>query len=252
VATTRACLMTVGLLLFCLVSGRPLRLPRGTRWHALGLGALTAVMFYGNIAAVQFIPVGLAALLFFTYPPMIAILNVAVVRERLPLAKLAAVLLAFAGLALMLGISLGAADPRGMALSLAAALATAWNALWLARRVAHVDAFVLTFYMAVVAAAMLLSVSLAAGGIAWPEAPGGWAGLFGVAALQGSSVPIYFFALARIGALKSGVITNLQPVVSIVAAYLLFGELLAPVQFLGGAMVLAGIGLMQWSDARRR
>ena len=42
-----------------------------------------AVMFYGNIAAVQFIPIGLAALLFFTFPPLIN-LGEAMLQRRLP------------------------------------------------------------------------------------------------------------------------------------------------------------------------
>jgi DME family drug/metabolite transporter len=86
--------------------------------------------------------------------------------------------------------------------------------------------------------------------VVWPSAAVGWAGMAGVVCLQASSVPLYFIGLARIGALRSAVITNLQPVVSIVAAFLLFGEILTPVQLIGGAMVLAGIWLMQWAGTR--
>ena len=45
-------------------------------------------------------------------------------------------------------------------------------------------------------------------------------------------------------------ITNLQPVVSIVAAFVLYGETLTPVQLAGGIMVLTAVWVMQWSDAR--
>ena len=45
-------------------------------------------------------------------------------------------------------------------------------------------------------------------------------------------------------------LSNLQPVTSIVAALILFDEWLTPIQLAGGAMVLAGIALMQWRDAR--
>jgi len=252
VAATRAVVMMCGLWLFCRLSGRSLRLPRRVWRHAAGLGALTALMFYGNVGSVEFIPVGLAALLFFTYPPMIAVLNVVVVREPLSPAKLAAVLLAFVGLALMLGVSFTAVDPRGVALALSAAVATAWNAVWLARRVAHVDPFVLTFHMAVIAALVLMLLALAGGNVVWPTVVSGWFGLAAVVALQASAVPLYFASLGRIGALKSGVITNLQPLVSILAAFVLFGEWLTPVQLLGGGLVLGGIWLMQWADSRAR
>ena len=47
-------------------------------------------------------------------------------------------------------------------------------------------------------------------------------------------------------------LANVQPVTSIVATRMLFGELLGAAQLAGGAMVLAGIMLMQWYDARSR
>ena len=83
-----------------------------------------------------------------------------------------------------------------------------------------------------------------------PVNAAGWGGLLGVAALQSGLAPVYFAGVARIGALKSGMLANIQPVTSIVAAFLLFGEWLTPVQLLGGAMVIAGILIMQRHDAR--
>jgi DME family drug/metabolite transporter len=250
VATVRGVVMTCGVLVVCLATGRNLRLPRRVWLHCAGLGVLTSMMFYGNIGAVEYIPVGLTALLFFTYPPMVAVINVVVLRERLGPAKFAAVATAFVGLALMLGVSFAAVDLRGVALVMAAAVAAAWHAVWLVRRVADIDPVVVTFHMALVAATVLLVVSLSSGNVVWPSAAVGWAGMAGVVCLQASSVPLYFIGLARIGALRSAVITNLQPVVSIVAAFLLFGEILTPVQLIGGAMVLAGIWLMQWAGTR--
>lgn len=247
VATTRACLMAIGLPLFCWFSGRSLALPWRAWCHCAGLGALTAMMFYGHVGAVEFISVGLAVLLFFTYPPMIAVLNIVVVRERVTVPNLIAIGAAFLGLALMLGVSLDVVDLRGVALALGAGTAAAWNAVWLVRRMQHFDAMVVTTHMALVAAAVLLALCLGFGGIAWPRTGPGWGGLIAVVLLQANSVPIYFLALSYIGALKSAMLTNAQPLVSITAAYLLFGETMTPVQLLGGAMVLGGIWLMQFS-----
>lgn len=250
VASVRGVVMTIGVLLFCFATDRRLRLPWAVWRHCAGLGVLTAMMFYGNIGAVEFIPVGLTALLFFTYPPMVAVINVVILRERLGGARFVAVAMAFVGLALMLGVSFQAVDLRGVMLVMAAAVAAAWHAVWLPRKVAEIDPVVVTFHMALVASVVLLAASLLSGNVVWPTAAVGWAGMAAVVALQASSVPLYFIGLAYIGALRSAVITNLQPVVSIVAAFLLFGEVLTPVQLLGGAMVLAGIWLMQWAAAR--
>lgn len=247
VATTRACLMAVGLPLFCWFSGRSLALPWRAQAHCAGLGGLTAMMFYGHVGAVEFIPVGLAVLLFFTYPPMIAVLNILVIRERITAPNLIAIAAAFLGLALMLGISLKVVDLRGVALAFGAGMAAAWNAVWLVRHMRQYDTMVVTTHMALVAAAVLLGLCLGFGGIAWPRTGLGWGGLIAVVLLQATSVPIYFLALSYVGALKSAMLTNTQPLVSITAAYLLFGEIMTPVQLLGGALVLGGIWLMQFS-----
>jgi len=252
VATMRSTIAAGGLFLWCLWAGRALRLPFGTWLHCAGNGVLFSMMSWGNIGSVEFIPVGLAALLFFTYPPMVAAIAAIMHREAMPPLKIASIALAFAGLVAMLGVSLGAADPRGIGMALLAAAGAAVNAIWIGRKLKHVNGLVLTMHVTAVAAVLLIVLSLVAGVFRLPHDSGGWAGLMGVVALQSAGIPLYFVALQRIGAVKGTMITNVQPVVSIVAAYLLFAELLTPLQFLGGAMVLGGIWLMQWVDTRRR
>ena len=104
--------------------------------------------------------------------------------------------------------------------------------------------------MALVAAPILVGITLATGNVVWPDAGVGWGGLIGVVALQCTAMPFYFVAIPRIGALRSAMVSNVQPVVSIVAAYLFFTELLSTAQLLGGALVLGGIALSQWYDNR--
>lgn len=244
VAATRGIVALALLLVCCLAMRKRLLLPLPATLHALGLGAVASGSFYGNIASVQYITVGLAALLFFTYPPMIAALSFAL-GERVSALRLTAVTISFVGLALMLGFSLEDVDPRGVGLALMAAAATAINAVWLQRSVADQDAMVVTLWMMAAAATTLLVAALVSGEVRWPTEPTGWWGLAGVVFFQSTCIPLYFLAIPLIGALRSGVVTNVQPVVSIIAAWAMFGEVLTPVQFLGGALVLGGVLLMQ-------
>lgn len=252
VATCRGLLLLLGLWLFCLASRRRMRLAFADWLHCAGLGVLMSMMFYGNVGAVEFIDVGLSALLFFTFPPMIAVIDVVVLREAVPWPKLLAVIVAFAGLAMMLGVSVDSADWRGLALALGAAVAAAWNAVWLGRRTRHLDTIVVTLHMAAVAALTLVVLTLVNDSLQWPTASIGWFGLAGVVVLQCAGVPMYVVAIRMIGALRCGMVTNVQPVVSIVAAFLLFGEVLGPLELAGGVLVLGGIFLMQWHDGRQR
>lgn len=252
VAVLRAWLLVGMVGVFCLATGRGLRLPWRQWRHCLWLGLLMSMMFYGNIAAVQYIPIGLAALLFFTYPTMVAV-GSALVDWRLPAAsRLLALGVAFAGLALMLGVSLEAIHPVGVLLSLGAALTTAVNVIGSARVLPTGDRWVMFWHMALIAALTLLAIGIGRDALLLPVTPTGWGGMIGVAVVQAASIPLFYVALGAIGPEKSTMFNNLQPVVSIAAAYLIFGELLSPAQFTGAFLVIGGIALMQWFDLRRR
>lgn len=251
VATVRS---VFGMLLvggLCLATGRSLRVPRRLWLHLLGLGLLVGYMFFGNIGAVKYIPVGLAALLFFIYPPLVAVFVAVLDRRRFGFAKGAALATSFFGLALMLGVDLGTLDWRGVVMGLAAGFCCAINAVWISRVLRGVDVLVMTFYMTVVGCAMLVAIAAASGGLTAPVTAGGWTGAACVILFQGCSIPFFYASIPRIGPEKAAMLNNLQPVSSIVLAYFLFAEALAAAQFIGGAMVIGGILLMQWQDARR-
>ncbi len=250
VATARALLFLPVLYGFCRLTGRQMTLAPADRLHALGLGVLMAITFYGNVGAVEYIPIGLAAILFFTFPPMIGVIQAVVTREAPGWMRMSALALAFAGLALMLGISFEKSDPRGIGLSLAAALGAAWSSVWLVRKASHVDGVVMLWHMGVAASIVLAALILASGSVQPPSQAMGWVGLVTVALLQSACLPLYYMAILRIGPLKAGMVANVQPVTSIVAAQFLFGEMLTALELLGGAVVLLGVGLMQFQDSR--
>ncbi len=251
VATARSIIMTTAVAVGLRIAGIGWRLPRELLAAAVINGALMAVMTFGNIGAVEFISVGLASLLFFTFPIMIAVLVVVLGMERVRPAKLAAIVLAFCGLAIMLGASLGNVDIRGTIYSLVAALATALNAILLVRYFRTVNVFVATLHFSIYGLVVLLAIAWFYAEVRFPHSAAGWAGVVGVGVLQTIGTPMYLYAIARIGALKAGMATNIQPVAAIVEAWLLFGEVLSPAQAGGGVLVLLAIALMQWLDLRR-
>jgi drug/metabolite transporter (DMT)-like permease len=250
IATVRSVIgvMLVGAL--CLATGRSLRVPRRVWLHCLGLGMLMSVAFYGNIGSVKYIPVGLGALLFFIYPPLVAVIMVLLDRKWLGLVTAVSLAMSFCGLAVMLGVSFGDLDWRGVALGLAAGTACAVNVVWVGRKMRGVDVFVMTFHMTIAAAIALSCIAFFSGGLNAPDNMGGWLGAGGVILCQAASIPFFYAAIPRIGPESTSMLNNLQPVVSIVLAWAMFSEILSPVQGLGGAMVIGGILLMQWHGSR--
>ena len=199
VASFRSCVATLVVLALCLVTGRSIRVTRREWLHLTGLGVLLSVLFYGNVGAVEYISVGLTALLLFTFPTMIATMESMLTRTMPAPAKATALVVAFAGLFLMLGVSFGSSHPLGIALALSAALAAATNAVWYSRAVRHVDIVVATLHMTIAATVTVLVVSVLYGSFVPPVNAIGWGGLIGVAILQSGIAPVYFAGIARIG-----------------------------------------------------
>ncbi len=250
VAAVRAWFVVAVVGAWCLASGRSLAVGRRTWLHCLGLGALLAYMFFGNIGAVKYIPVGVAALLFFVYPPLVAVFTAILDRRWPGWLRMTAFVVAFGGLAVMLGAGWSELNPVGLAIGLGAGIACGVQVTWISRVMKGRDPLVVMFHMAVVAAVLLAAAVALTTGLTAPVTALGWIGAAGVVLLQGCSIPLYFASIPRIGAETSAIINNLQPVTSIVAAYALFGEAMTLSQVAGGAMVIGGILLLQVAARR--
>lgn len=95
-----------------------------------------------------------------------------------------------------------------------------------------------------VTALALLPFALLSPGAFWPAQAAGWVPLLAlalVAQIGGQTVIAY--ALAHLPASLSSVSLLIQPLTAAVAAWLIFQEALAPLQMLGGALLLWGIYL---------
>jgi len=79
------------------------------------------------------------------------------------------------------------------------------------------------------------------GGLNLPQSQAGWVGLASLAALYGTASTILFVLVPRLNMARNAPVMNLEPVASLLLGFLILGQTLAPVQLLGGAVVLSGI-----------
>ena len=250
VAFFRSLLSVIAMGTICICMGISLRLPRSALISMLFLGCLFSHMAFGNVGSTKYIPISLAALLFFIYPPVVAILNHAIAKKWPSLIKTISITVAFLGLAVMLGVDLNKLDLRGVIIGITAGIACAVNIIWVARKVPRVHPFIIVFYQSAIA-------SLIIGALAWyldelrlPDETGGWLGFLLVGVLQTASIPFFYFAIQRIGSEPTAMINNSQPVASIIAAILIFNEGITLDRFLGAIMVIGGILVTQWDDLK--
>ena len=237
-------------------------IPRRTVLVGLALG----VFFVGNTATyyagIVTVPLSLAALIIYIYPPVVAVLALRLGR---PLEGRRAWSALRPG-----GARRGACRGRhrclrgppaeGLALIIIAPL---WYSVWIilaarfsGERSGTTGAEADDAANASVTGAIMLTGTAIAYWTwslvtAHPVLPGdipsaAWPGILGVAVVAGFLAVQGFYAGAqRIGAAQASLISTVEPLWTIVAASLLLGETLDAVQWLGGALILAGVLLSQ-------
>jgi drug/metabolite transporter (DMT)-like permease len=222
----------------------------------LGLGAFGYSLQSGcYFAALQRIDASLLSLLLYTFPAMVAAAAVALGRERLDARRLTALALALGGLVLVVaGAGTGALDPLGAALAIAAALVYTTYIIVSDGVVGRMRPQVLAALVCTGAAVSLTLGSAALGELhpgAVTMAGWGWLASLTVVSTVGAIV-LFFAGLRRVGPTTASILATVEPLVTVVLAFLVFGERLGAVQLAGGVLVLSAVLVLNLRLARRR
>jgi drug/metabolite transporter (DMT)-like permease len=211
----------------------------------VGLGLFGyAAQAGGYFAALERIDVSVLALLIYTYPAMVAAGAVALKRERLDARKLGALALVSAGLVLLMASAVsGRLDPLGTAIGLATAAVYSAYILTSQGIAGRVRPLLLAALVCT-GAAFTLTVGSAVLG---PLRPGdltaeGWVWLVCLAVVSTvAAISLFFAGLARVGPTTAAILSTGEPLTTVVLAFFVFGEVLTPVQMVGGVLVLSGV-----------
>ena len=262
-AVWRSTIATATLVVFVgilVARGRPFQLIGLDRRSAILLllaGLSAAAINLTVFAAFERITVAVALITFYTYPAMLAVVGLVFHGEQPTRARLAALALSLAGMALVV---LGQIQPSeglrvdalGLVLAFVAALfQVAYFSIGRVgfRHVPPEQAQLGVFASSVV---FSLAFGIVAGGMAALAIPLGEPKLLGVVALLGivgAAIPgiLVLSAIRSIGPTRTGILLLLEPVIAVVLAAVLLGQEVVPLQLVGGALVLAGSVLVQLS-----
>jgi drug/metabolite transporter (DMT)-like permease len=220
--------------------GRPIWLPKGRRLIGMAAGSLFPVVSYGYLAAINRIPVSLAVLLAFTYPPQVAF--IAWLRgERLGLRRALAIVAALIGLGLALGVEIKTLDPVGVGLALMGSAAYTLMIILLGNAMKSVDPGPLNVTVMVISALISMPIAITTRELSWPTNALGVFGLAGAIASYIVGAVAFFAALKRIGLVRTALLSQIEPVVSIVAALLILKEQVTAIQGMGIALLMAAL-----------
>jgi drug/metabolite transporter (DMT)-like permease len=221
----------------------------------LALGACGYAIQAGcYFTALERIDASLLSLLLYTFPAMVAVAAVALGRERMDARRVAALVLASGGLALVVaGAGTGALDPLGAALGLGAAVVYSTYILISEGVVGRMTPRLLSALVCTGAAASLTVGSALLGQLRPGElTAAGWGWLACLALVSTvAAVSLFFAGLERVGPTTASILSTAEPVVTVLLAFLVFGELLGPLQLLGGALVLGAVLVLASYRPRR-
>lgn len=242
---------------------RGLRLvDRRTAVVAVALG----VLYVGNsgtyYAGLETVPVGLAALIVYVYPAVVAVMTLRFGRRLSGRRPWFALGLALVGVVLALGgVPAGTMPPlAGVALIVASPLIYSVWIVLAARlsgerrdgvgdeRADGADAAAATALMMTATAAVYWLSGLAFGLPITPDRiPAvAWPGLVGVGVIATFiAIQAFYAGARRIGAAQAALVSTIEPAWTIALAALLFGQTLAPIQLAGGALIIIGVIIAQ-------
>ena len=233
------------LFLFLKIRGKKMKLPPRERNVSLVLGISVFMMGIGYLGATQYIPVSLAVLIFYTHPFLVAIAARFTENEPITPIRLMAITIAFIGLAFAMGIqSVADLNWYGIAFGFLAALGAASFVIISSLAIRTADTQTVNFHCLTAGTALYVVFMMFNGGPAAHIAPAGWFKL-GVSSLALTIAYMTFLiGIETIGPVKTTILMNAEPILTIILAAILLGERLSFTQLIGAGFVMAGIILI--------
>lgn len=230
----------------------PRDIPVRDRTFVLAGSLANLVLNLAMFIAFVRIEIGLALLVFYSYPAFVAVASVAWFGERLDRVRWTALGISMLGLVLTLAGAgrIGAIDTLGVGLAFLAALTQAFYVLSARHgfaRIPPVEAAATTMSIAAIGYVVIALVTGQAGLLAAPLASGAalWPVL--VAGLLGAAIPTLCFitGIRLLGAPRAAILATLEPVVGVLLSALLLAEYPAALQLVGGGLILVAAVLLQ-------
>jgi drug/metabolite transporter (DMT)-like permease len=222
-----------------------LRLTLRRRLAAFGVGSILALYSVALLSAIQFIPVALAVLIFYTFPLLTTLYLWIRGRERATWMAGTAVLVAFVGLVLALDLGDPALDPRGIGLAALSALGVTTVVLLNSRLVGGGDSRPMTLHMLSAASIVFILVTALLGEFTLPDTARGW-WAFSIGPLfYAFAIVTLFIAMSILGPIRTAMTMNLEPVSSMVFGFLLLSQALDGLQIVGAAWVRIAVLAVQ-------
>ncbi|WP_459946249.1 DMT family transporter [Desulfocastanea catecholica] len=203
---------------------------------ALGYAGQSFLFF----SALHHATAGLTGLLLYLHPALVIIGSAAIGRRRLTWTKMLLALVSLFGILLTVSDGL-AGTATGIACGIGAALVYTVYIL-VGEKVTSQTGAISAGCVIMLSAAVVFGMAMLLEGPRLPQESIGWLAVASIAVFSTLLPIVFFFAgMRRIGANDASTLSTLEPVVTLLLAYVFLGETLGAVQALGAALVIAAV-----------
>jgi drug/metabolite transporter (DMT)-like permease len=214
-------------------------------------GCGQALITYLSLHALDYIPVGPLAFLFYTYPAWVALIAAIRRTERLTPVRIIALALALAGVTIMVGVPTEKLNPIGVLLALVSGLLYSAYLPALEHVQEGLPPIVATFLLIAGAATTFVIAALISGELFLPAAGAVWSEILVLALV---STVIAFLTLIKglavLGPVRTAIIATVEPFFTATLGILVLGNQLSTATLVGGILIAAAVLLIQWKSAQ--
>jgi probable blue pigment (indigoidine) exporter len=215
------------------------------RWISLAVGVLFAALIFCLFKAIEANDVPTAVLSYFVYPLLTGLVASAVGLEPLRWQGAACALAAFLGLAIMIGAHPAGLVLAGVAYAIGAACCRTGVLVVTRAYLFGADARLTTWYSVLAQLVVFLIVSMVTRTWHPPQTDGGWVALIAMSFATTAGILLVFVSTIRVGAFRTALIMNLEPLTAMVLSGAALGEVISPIQAAGSAVMLAALVAFQ-------
>lgn len=200
----------------------------------------------GHLGAVNYIPVSLSAIIFYSFPLQVIVYKRIVNRQLVSRSEVIAFVLAFIGIGIALGPEFHQVDPIGIGLAFFGSLGATIFILSYERFPQDTDSFVGTMWIMVASFALSALVINANFELVPPTQSIGWVYLGLITLCSLTAFVLSLQAINRVGGAIFALFLNFEPVIILLLAWLVIGEELTTGRVIGIALVVAALFLSNW------
>lgn len=214
----------------------------------LGFTLTTLTLF----TSYNYISVGLATTLHFTYPVVVTVLSIILFKEKIYSSKIIALIISVVGIYLLIENDGGNLSMKGVLLALVSGFFYSYYLLGVAHsKIKNLNCFLLTFYLSIVASIFLFIVGILSSQLSFNISTNAWGMSIMISFLTSIIAVIALqIGIKIIGPSTASILSTFEPIVGILLGVVILNESITIRSVLGCTFVILSVIILTLGEKR--